>query len=187
MDSDGGDAYTKGILDAIASLNPREQAALESYYRLGRTFEQTGMTLGIRGNSARQVVAGAIMKLRHKSIRQKMSVMEIIGNLETQLLDATAKTDYLYKQIECLLNYGNIDPELQAELDTRKTSICDIGFSPRVSRFLIWSGINTVEALLALKSLDVLMDQRGFGVKSRDEIITIMRTRGYCDWAERIT
>ena len=75
VDSDGGNTNTRGILEAISTLSMREQAALESYYRNGNTFEQTGKIIGgVKREAARRVVQKAILKLRHPSRLCKFSI-----------------------------------------------------------------------------------------------------------------
>jgi len=75
---------------------------------------------------------------------------------------------------------------IQAELDARKQSVCELGFSQRINNILLREGIYTVDALLALDSLDKLKVRRGFGVKSRDELLSKMREHGYDDWVDRM-
>ena len=78
-DSDGGDSYTRGILDMIGTLSDREQAALESYHRFGYTYKQTGAALGgISGEAARRIVLKALLKLKHPSRLRNMSVKSLL-------------------------------------------------------------------------------------------------------------
>jgi len=79
VSSDDGDSYTRGILDAISTLSIREQTALDSYFRQGNTFEQTGIIIGdLKEASARRIINKALLKLRHPSRLQDMSVKAII-------------------------------------------------------------------------------------------------------------
>ena len=105
VDTDGGDSYTRGILDAVGTLSVREQAALESYYRHGRTYKQTGMMLGrISGEAARQVVQKALLKLRHQSRIKNMSVASIIKIHETRTAEVTELAKALREALDHYLN-----------------------------------------------------------------------------------
>ena len=80
--SDNGDANTKGILDAISSLDNREQLALESYFRHGKTYKQTALILGgVSNETARRVVQKALLKLRHPYRLRSMSIKVATDNL----------------------------------------------------------------------------------------------------------
>ena len=87
-DTDGGDSYTRGILDVIGTLSSREQAALESYYRHGNTYKQTGIIIGnLSGETARYTVQKALLKLKHPSRIRYMSVKSILNMRDK--MDAT--------------------------------------------------------------------------------------------------
>jgi len=65
---DAGCSYVTGAFKAIGTLSSDEQAALENYYRHGKTFNQTGEALGsIKGEAARRLVLKAVLKLKHPS------------------------------------------------------------------------------------------------------------------------
>jgi len=185
--NDDGDAYTKGIMSAIDTLSSQERVALESYYRHGMTYKQTGKMLGgVSGESARQIVIKACLKLRHRSGMRNMSVSAIVRYWSGLLKSATATIDELYGQIEILRQGGSVEPKLIVKLDPGKKSISEIGLSPRAYNCLLNVRVNTVDALLSLDSLDVLMKCRNFGRKSRDEIISAMREQGYKEWADKM-
>jgi len=181
--TDDGDAYVRGILDAISTLAPQEQVALERYYRYGQS-------LAIMGDSsqysAKNAVGKAFRKLRHPSRYRDMSVSAMLERRQKLLDDANAKIEKLYESLELLISGSAIDPAIQTELNARKQSIHELGLSQRTKNHLICVGINTVDDLLALESLDKLMIRRGFGVKSRDELLSKMSGHGYCDWADRM-
>ena len=165
--SDGGDAYINGIFSALSTLDVREQAALEGYYRYGHSYRQLGMSLGISGESARQVLSKAILKLRHPSKTRLMSVSAIIA----------------YKDVSLHEAQGEID-KLRSRLGRSVQSVTELGLSRRTCNHLISAGFDTVDALLQLASFDVLMQRQGFGLKSRAEIIQKMRELGYARWAD---
>ena len=50
-DDDNGDAYAPGILKELDSLSQREQIVLDSYFRCGKTLEQTGSVIGPPGKA----------------------------------------------------------------------------------------------------------------------------------------
>jgi len=74
---DGGDAYTRGIMQALDTLCPREQIVLSSYYRHGKTQEQIGKEIGLARASVGHIVQKAILKLRHPSRSRNMSMAKI--------------------------------------------------------------------------------------------------------------
>ena len=186
VSTDNGDAHVRGILDAIGALGKREQTALECYFRDLKTYKQTADIIGVSTDAARMQISKAIFKLRHSSGAWNMSVKAIIEHRARELEKANATITALYEQLEAVLQGGAIAPKVQAVLESRKTSIYALGVSSRTCSVLSKAGIRTVEALLALNSLNSLMKQRGFGQKSRDEIIKKMRKNGYIEWADKM-
>ena len=93
-DSDDGDAYTQGILNAVGALDAREQEALNSYYRYGNTFRQTAKILGdVSNETARQIVNKAIIKLKHPYKSRYMSIKAMDERRKKQLEPASADPD----------------------------------------------------------------------------------------------
>ena len=64
---DGGDACIDGIMMMLDTLEQREQAVLNDYYRHGKTLEQIGAEIGLTKVSAGRICKKAILKLRHPS------------------------------------------------------------------------------------------------------------------------
>lgn len=187
VDDDFGDAYTRGVLDAISTLEKREQIALECYYRNGYDYARTGAAIGgVQGPTARQTIHKALRKLRHQSRTRYMSVSAITNRQNDLLREANAAVDRLYAEIGKIINGAEPEPRTKAGLESRKTRVGEIGLSPRVRNLLLEVDISTVEALLALDTLDILMRIRGFGDKSRDEVISGMRSHGYSEWADKM-
>ena len=86
--SDCGDADTQGILDAIDSLEAREQLALESYFRHGNTYKQTAAMLGgVSNETARRVVQKALLKLRHTS-RSRYMCLKAVSKRQNNIRSA---------------------------------------------------------------------------------------------------
>jgi len=184
---DEGDTYTRGVLDMLATLSNREQIALDCYFRHGNTFKQIGLALnGISDESARSIVYKALTKLRHPSKIIEMSVKRLLEDRGNKLTAACVEIDELYDQIELLTSGAPVNPKVQSTLDLRKKSIVEIGFSSRVYNHLLDAGINTVETLLALDSLDILMQKRSFGKSSKIEILHKMRQNDYAQWADKM-
>ena len=187
VEDDGGDAYVRGILDTIGALDEREQIALNCCCRQGKTFIQTGSFLGgVTGTNARMVFRKAVRKLRHASRKRNMSVKAIMEYRDKLLEDAAAKIEELYDQIDKIIQGAPVNFTTQAAINARKKSVCEIGFSSRVYNHLTGAGLSTVEGLLALDTLAVLEKRHGFGLKSRDEILSKMRAHDYGEWADRM-
>jgi hypothetical protein len=184
---DNGDTYTRGVLDTLCKLSNLEQVALESYLRHGRSFKQVGDSLGdLTSDSARRILQRVLLKLRHPSKLNNMSVKLLLEERDRQLAVAALKADELYNQIDELTSGAPINQKTQSALDSRKKSIDEIGFSSRVYNHLLDAGINTVDALLALESLDILIQRKGFGALSILEIVQKMRQNEYTEWADKI-
>ena len=76
--SDSGDAYKHGIFEEIGALDVREQLALESYLRHGKTYKQTAEILGgVSSETARRIVQKALLKLRHPYRLRNMSITAV--------------------------------------------------------------------------------------------------------------
>lgn|GEM_PF-1169688 len=187
VNTDHGDAHVHGILAAVRTLEAREQAALEGYFRHGHSYKQTGeMIGGIRAESARRVVCKALLKLRHPHRAQGMSVSAIIQHRNKLLDEAADKIDWLLDQVERLVQGIAIDEGLAFQLESRKKSVADLGLPSRVYNHLIASGLRTVEALLELDSLAILTKRSNFGQKSYEEVLSKMRELGHGEWADRV-
>ena len=180
-ETDGGDAYTRGILSAIDTLDQPEQLALASRFRFDKTLEQTGIDIGVSANRAGQIVEKALRKLRHKSRSRKMSVARMIEDKDKQLEDANATIAELYDQIVQLLQGKPLDSKIKSALVANKVNIDELNFSSGIHNRLVISGVSTAESLIALDSPDMLTDIHGIGIISRNEIIT--KTR---EWVERM-
>jgi len=184
---DNGDAYVRGILDAIDALEPRERIALDCHYRLGQSLVMTGIAMGdVSQHAAKNAIDKAFLKLRHPSRHKDMSVSAILERRQRLLDDANAKIEKLYESLELLISGEPIDLVIQAELDARKQSVCELGFSTRTYNHLLRAGIRTTDALLKLETLEELAAKPGFGAKSRDNLISKMREHGYDDWVDRM-
>ena len=109
-----------------------------------------------------------------------------INRKNRALEKANATIDELYDELEKVLQGGAVSPKIQAILESRKTSIYALGLSYGTCILLSTAGIRTVEALLALNTLEGLVSQHGLSEKSRDELISKMKEHGYHDWANRM-
>ena len=188
VEDDNGDAYTRGIMDILSTLDMREQKALECHYRLGYSYEKTGKVMGdLEGQTARQIVFRALRKLRHPSIIKNASVTVTVNSQAEQLQEANAVIEKLYDQIDQLIQGGPVTPIIKEGIESRKMTIVEIGVSKRVHRLLTEAGISTVESLLALKNLEGLMKINNFGQGARDELILKMRDHGFSGWADRMS
>ena len=184
---DNGDAYVRGILDAVDALEPRERMALDCHYRLGQSLVMTGIAMwGSSPKAAKNAIDKAFLKLRNPSRHKDMSVSAMLERRDNLLADASAKIEKLYESLELLISGAPIDPVIQAELDARKQSVCELGFSTRTYNHLLRAGIRTTDVILKLETLEELVARPGFGVKSRDELLSKMREHGYDDWADRM-
>jgi len=186
-DTDSGDAYVRGILNAISTLSAREQAVLESYYKHNSNYKQTGEAVGnISGEAARRTVQKALLKLRHPSRKRNMSVKTMIDERDSKIAIVASMVDELCEQMDTLMKKAVIIEELPPILALQKNSICNLGLSTRVFNHLLNAGLKTTDDLLALESLDSLMQRRNFGNASRIEIIDKMRQFGHAEWADRM-
>jgi len=163
-----------------------EQAALESYYRHGKTFLQTGMILGgLKSETARRTINRALLKLRHPSKNRWFSVKAIIDRYDEVQKNSNEIINDLYDQIDQLSKGLPVKHQFQSFLDSRKADIIDLGLTTRVYNHLLDAGINTIEALLKPGSIDILMKRRHFGESSYREVINKMRKNGFDEWADR--
>ena len=184
---DNGDAYARGILDLIETLDLREQDALGFRFRCGYSYNKIGDCIGgINAQKARYIVNKALRKLRHFSGEHAVSVAAIVNRSDTLLQEANDDIEKLFEQIERALRGEDLDPAIHEGLVSRRMKIGEIGVSPRVHRLLLEAGVRTVEALLSLESLETLMKSRGFGKKTRDELLKSMREHGHADWVDKM-
>lgn len=63
------DDRKKGLDEALKTLTPREQKAIENHYELGLTLDETGKELNVQRERVRQIAANGIRKLRHPARR----------------------------------------------------------------------------------------------------------------------
>jgi len=75
IEEDNGDANTRHILDMINTLTDPERTVLECRIRHGKTLKQTGEYIGdLSPSRAREIEIKAILKLRHRSRVNGMSI-----------------------------------------------------------------------------------------------------------------
>jgi RNA polymerase sigma factor (sigma-70 family) len=72
VDNDYGEANIQGVYDAIATLNEREQRALEHHYKDGYTYSQISKLFGLSRTMGSQIVTKALLKLKHESRSRMM-------------------------------------------------------------------------------------------------------------------
>jgi hypothetical protein len=176
VEDDNGDAYTRGVLDAIGGLDQREQRALACYYRLGMTQKQTGQDIGFSRTRALQIIHTAVEKLR--TVSNTMSIARIVEERD-EVLGRLEEAD----KLAVLLTYSDM---LQPAVNELVTDIHDMGFSGRTHNALCRAGKHTLKSILAIPSYDELTSFNGLGEKSANEIVNKIRSIGFNDWADRI-
>jgi len=72
------DMYARGVLEMIDTLTEREQYALECYYRYDLTYKQASAKLGLSHSQAHRVVTKAVLKLRHPTRADNMSIRRMV-------------------------------------------------------------------------------------------------------------
>ena len=72
-----GDMYFRGVIEAISTLEEREQRAIEYRYRYNMTYLQVGEKIGVGSTAARNVVLKARRKLRHPLRSSKMRISKL--------------------------------------------------------------------------------------------------------------
>ena len=185
-EDDGGDTYIKGVLDAIKTLNDKEQIALEHRVRFGENITQVGKALGVSTQRASMIVVSARRKLRCLSRLRNMSVARLIEDKDSQLEQANAAIGVFYDQIERLLLGKPLELSAMNMLPVRKGSITELNLSGIANRQLFRAGLHYIVSLLELENLDTLVKQKGFGEKSRIDLLAAMREWGYTEWADRM-
>jgi len=185
--NDDGDAYVRGILETIGTLKVNEQKALEYYYRDGNTYIRTAELLGVNRSTGRHILATAVRKMRHVSRKRKMSVKLLLYDRDRAIDDANAKIEVLSAGVKQLA----VDTPDNLLLKQEEFALCltdlgELGLSSYVHNLILKSNIRSVEALLKLNSLKVLLIQRGFGIISRNELISKMREHGHNEWATQM-
>ena len=125
--------------------------------------------------ASKNAIEKALRKLRNPSRYRGMSISAMLELRQKLLDDANVKIEKLYESLELLINGVPIDQMIQAELDARKQRVCELGFSQRINNHFLCEGIYTVDDLLTLDSLGGLTARCGFGLKSRDKLLSKMR------------
>ena len=184
-EDDQGDAYCRGILDRVENiLNERERAALEAHIRHGKTYAQISRDMGVSAQTVGNAVKKAHSKLHNPYNLRYISVKALRDHLNQQIKEAKAEIERLYTQIEKLIQGEPIAPSIEFALDSRKEMLDELGFTTRTYNYLLHGWFRTVESLLAAENLDRLEKMRGFGEKSRNEVLTVMREHGHGAWAD---
>jgi len=186
VEETNGDVHVRGVMDAIKTLDDREQRILESYYRYDMMHKQIGEKFGISAARAKQIILKALWKLRHPSRSKNFSVSEMKKKYDELVESKNDTINALYNQIESLLKGEPASEMILAELDNRKTNVYELGIMPRTYSLLLGAGLHKVESILAIDNPDDLMKIHGFGKALMFEVITKMREHGYVEWADRI-
>jgi hypothetical protein len=181
VDTDDGEAYIRGILDAISTLNQRDQLALECNYRYGMKQAETAQHIGVNSaNRARQIICCAVRKLcRYK---HNMSVSGIIKERDEY------KSELKNANRLAVLIQHNLpgDAELQALLDKVEVKVSDMGLSGRPFNNLDRAGKRTLASILSIATYSELIKIPKLGHASAAEIINRVREMGFHEWADRM-
>ena len=149
-------------------LYPREERALELYYRDHLTLDEAGKCLGVTRERVRQIIAKALRKLKHPT---RMNRMRAVSRAEYE--DLLVENERLKRDLNSV--DPNIDPFVKNPWDI---PIADLDLSVRSYNCLQRAGIRTVYDLCQ-KTEEEMMRVRNLGKRSLAEVKLKLIDLGY--------
>lgn len=161
------------IFDLINSLNPRQSAAIEYYYRDGLSMKEIGTRLDITVTRV-----GQIIRLAQRTIRSRLSslrcvpekdyvkLQKVVSDLENQLAIAKMK---------------NGEPVEPRTIPPKDVSIIDLNMSVRTTNCLKRAGLLTMQDIIDFdrSPKDSWLSIRNLGRGSLRELYATCKDWGY--------
>ena len=197
-----------GLMESIKSLTPKEQMAIDNYYRKGMLLDEVGAAFGVKRERARQIIAKGVRKLRHPSrakfIKYGLKGNDLWSKYEGNLAyikNKTAELDEREKRIKELEENAGIKHEEQKireydfvnegyisdESDSYPSeAMMHLDLSVRSYNSLVRADVRTVDEIIKLIRNERIYKIRGLGKKSVHEIMMKIGEKIGCDimWEE---
>ena len=173
------------LMRLLDSLTEREKNVLLLRFKDRKTLLAVGELLGVSKERVRQIEVRALRKLRHPArlskiksitIDEHKKILEDIMKIEDENYRITNKYNELVKAIQSggVLNIT----EKEKVANTREINIEDLGLSVRAYNCLHRKDIKNLKDLTEI-SIDELFNIRNIGIKTANEIIYTVESRGY--------
>lgn len=173
------------LIKMLDTLTEREKAIIISRFKDKKTLQVIGESNGVSRERVRQIEAKALRKLRHPTrtwnlktitIAEHNKALENIMSLENENQRLINKYNKLVEAVKT----GKAISKLTKEEVTNiyNMPIEELGLSVRAYNCLYRAGILDLGKLLELKIEELVM-LRNLGVKTANEIIYTVESRGY--------
>lgn len=173
------------LIKMLDTITEREKDIVIARFKDKRTLQEIGKSLGLTRERIRQIEVKALRKLKHPTrvwhlktitIEEHNKALENIMRLEAENHRITNKYNKLVEDVKT----GKAISKLTKEEVTNiyNMPIEELGLSVRAYNCLWRVGIRDLGNLLELR-LEELMRIRNLGVKTADEIIHTIESRGY--------
>ena len=179
---------------AMRILSERERKAVLLYYQHGMNLEDTSREFNVTRERIRQIILKAIKKMRHPSYISALCIGLVVAQ-DTEA--ARSRLKELETQIDCLEKklaehkaavneLSGFCAQVPNSLTAPDTSVFDLGLSVRATNCLWRAGYDTLGKVTDAAEAGQLKAVRNLGMKSLEEILTVLYTitgknyRGLC-------
>ena len=174
------------------NLSDREKKLLRLHYQQNVPYREAGREFGISSGRAQQIVVGAFIKL-WKSTLYRGVLLHGIAAYARQNYKMRMDYEFSCRVDKRVAEIRKAEREYQKKRPvfkpteakkpagqlTNKSQIADLDLSVRAFNALLRSGKRTIADVLELKDKDSLLKIRCLGVKSADEILGKLKSKGF--------
>ena len=169
---------------AMRVLSERERTAVLLYYQHGMNLEDTGREFNVTRERIRQIILRAIKKMRHPSYTSALRLGFVVAQdteaARTRLKELETEIDCLDRKLAehkaAVNELSGICAQVPNSPTAPDTSVFDLGLSVRATNCLWRAGIDTLGQVIAAAEKGSLKDVRNLGMKSLEEILTVLYT-----------
>lgn len=169
---------------AMSTLSERESKAILLYYQCAMSLDDVSREFNVTRERIRQIILKGIKRMRHPSYISALRIGLVVAQdteaararlreLETQIDGLEQK---LAEHKAAVNELSTICAKVPSALTAPDTSVFDLGLSVRSTNCLWRAGIDTLGQVIAAAEKGSLKDVRNLGMKSLEEILTVLYT-----------
>lgn len=169
---------------AMNTLSERERKAVLLYYRRGMNLEDVSREFNVTRERIRQIIFKAIKRMRHPShisaLRIGLVVAQDTETARARLRELETQIDGLERKLAehkaAVNELSTICATVPSAATGSDTSVFDLGLSVRATNCLWRAGYDTLGKVIGAAEAGHLKDVRNLGMKSLEEILTVLYT-----------
>ena len=169
---------------AMNTLSERERKAILLYYQRAMSLEDLSHEFNVTRERIRQIILRGIRRMRHPShisaLRVGLVVAQDTEMARERLRELETQIDGIEKKLAehkaAVSELSTICATVPSATTGSDTSVFDLGLSVRATNCLWRAGIDTLGQVIAAAEEGSLKGVRNLGMKSLEEILTVLYT-----------